>query len=340
MDPGIRVRGRDRRLQPAPGPRLDRARDLLRLAASRPLGGARRRRRVHPPRPRHDPRAGRALPRRLAAALGSRCGRRRRGGRRGGRAVAARARPLARQPARGPAAPSLARLPARWRRAPPRRSGRGSCSFCSAAAPRARPSWPCAAHSAHWSSRSRCSAAPPPGAAALVWVAFKVGALSFGGGFVIIPLMQADAVSHYHWMTTAQFLNAVALGQVTPGPVVPDGRRGRLRGRRRRAAGCSPRSVAFAPSFVFVLLGGAPLRAARARHARAGLSRRRGPGAVGAILGSAIPLAARALGARGSTPSSPPRRVRAARAAARVVDVLLAAGAGVVVALAGGSLPA
>src|SRR5262249_61388637 len=58
------------------------------------------------------------------------------------------------------------------------------------------------------------------GLLALVWVAFKVGALSYGGGFVIIPLMQADAVSHYHWMTAGQFLNAVALGQVTPGPVV------------------------------------------------------------------------------------------------------------------------
>ena len=32
--------------------------------------------------------------------------------------------------------------------------------------------------------------------------------------------MQADAVHHYHWMTNAQFLNAVALGQITPGPVV------------------------------------------------------------------------------------------------------------------------
>ncbi|MDQ1722107.1 MAG: chromate transporter, partial [Pseudonocardiales bacterium] len=35
----------------------------------------------------------------------------------------------------------------------------------------------------------------------VAWVAFKVGALSYGGGFVIIPLMQADAVHHYHWMT-------------------------------------------------------------------------------------------------------------------------------------------
>ena len=47
-----------------------------------------------------------------------------------------------------------------------------------------------------------------------------MGALSYGGGFVIVPLMQHDAVSTYHWMTNAQFLNAVALGQITPGPVV------------------------------------------------------------------------------------------------------------------------
>ena len=70
----------------------------------------------------------------------------------------------------------------------------------------------------------RCAPAAAGGTAGtaqpLAWVAFKVGALSYGGGFVIIPLMQSDAVNHYHWMTNAQFLNAVALGQITPGPVV------------------------------------------------------------------------------------------------------------------------
>src|SRR5262249_57369400 len=41
------------------------------------------------------------------------------------------------------------------------------------------------------------------GIGALAWTALKVGALSFGGGFVIIPLMQSDAVHVYHWMTGA-----------------------------------------------------------------------------------------------------------------------------------------
>ena len=52
----------------------------------------------------------------------------------------------------------------------------------------------------------------------VAWTALKVGALSFGA-VVIIPLMQADATSH-HWMTSAQFLNGVALGQVTPGSAI------------------------------------------------------------------------------------------------------------------------
>jgi len=58
------------------------------------------------------------------------------------------------------------------------------------------------------------------GLGALAWVALKVGALSYGGGFVIVPLMQHDVVSTYHWMSGTQFLSAVALGQLTPGPVV------------------------------------------------------------------------------------------------------------------------
>ena len=92
------------------------------------------------------------------------------------------------------------------------------------------------------------------GLGALVWVALKVGALSYGGGFVIIPLMQHDAVTTYHWMTGGQFLNAVALGQVTPGPLVQTvavvGYAARGVGGGLLAA-----TVAFAPSFLFVLLG-------------------------------------------------------------------------------------
>ena len=90
------------------------------------------------------------------------------------------------------------------------------------------------------------------GLGALAWVALKVGALSYGGGFVIVPLMQHDAVTTYHWMTGAQFLNAVALGQVTPGPVVQTvAVVGYAAG--GVGGGLLAALIAFAPSFAFVL---------------------------------------------------------------------------------------
>src|SRR5205085_8295407 len=100
------------------------------------------------------------------------------------------------------------------------------------------------------------AAASSGGIGARAWTAFKVGALAFGGGFVIVPLMQGDAVHTYHWMTNAQFLNAVALGQVTPGPVVATVAAVGYAA-RGLPGGLLAAAVAFAPSFAFVLLGGA-----------------------------------------------------------------------------------
>jgi chromate transporter len=124
---------------------------------------------------------------------------------------------------------------------------------------------------------------------ALVWTAFKVGALSFGGGFVIIPLMQGDAVHTYHWMTNGQFLNAVALGQVTPGPVVATvaavgyAAHGLL-------GGLLAAVVAFAPSFSFILIAGPRFERLRNNPAARAFLDGAGPAAIGAILGAAVLL--------------------------------------------------
>jgi chromate transporter len=126
--------------------------------------------------------------------------------------------------------------------------------------------------------------------ASLIWVAFKVGALSYGGGFVIVPLMQNDAVNHYHWMTGSQFLNAVALGQITPGPVVLTvavvgyAAAGLL-------GGVLAAVVAFSPSFTFVLLGARHFDQLRTNTTARAFLDGAGPAAIGAILGSAITLA-------------------------------------------------
>jgi chromate transporter len=124
----------------------------------------------------------------------------------------------------------------------------------------------------------------------LAWVALKVGALSYGGGFVIVPLMQHDAVSTYHWMSGAQFLNAVALGQITPGPVVQTVA---VIGYAARGltGGLIASVIAFAPSFLFVLAGGPRFAGIRANLTVQAFLTGAGPAVVGAIAGSSVPLA-------------------------------------------------
>jgi chromate transporter len=192
---------------------------------------------------------------------------------------------------------------------------------------RATPSiWPLAA------------AAPATGGlAALSWVAFKVGALAYGGGFVIVPLMHSDAVERHHWLTENQFLNAIALGQVTPGPVVHT-----VAAVGYAAAGVGggllAALVAFAPSFAFVLVGGGRFDRLRENdHARAFLGGA-GPAAIGAIVGVAIPLVQPLTETWEYGVLAGGAVLLALRRG--VVATLLAAGvAGAVVALAGGPLP-
>jgi chromate transporter len=47
----------------------------------------------------------------------------------------------------------------------------------------------------------------------------KIGAVSYGGGYVLLAFLRADFVAHLHWLTDKQLLDAVAAGQITPGPV-------------------------------------------------------------------------------------------------------------------------
>jgi chromate transporter len=178
------------------------------------------------------------------------------------------------------------------------------------------------------------------GLLALAWVAVKVGLLSYGGGFVIMPLMQADAVNHYHWTTAAQFLNAVALGQITPGPVVHT-----VAAVGYAAAGLGgglfAAAIAFAPSFAFVVLGGPHFDRLRADARIRSFLDGAGPAALGAILGSAVPLAL-ALGEPWQYATLAGAAILLLAARRSVVLTLLAAAAtgAVAVLAAGAPLPA
>ena len=48
----------------------------------------------------------------------------------------------------------------------------------------------------------------------------RIGSITFGGGFVMIPLIEAEVVESQHWLTHQEFVDATALGQITPGPVL------------------------------------------------------------------------------------------------------------------------
>jgi chromate transporter len=53
----------------------------------------------------------------------------------------------------------------------------------------------------------------------LALVFLKVGTVIFGGGFAAIPFLQHEVVDLHHWLSMREFIDGVALGQVTPGPV-------------------------------------------------------------------------------------------------------------------------
>jgi chromate transporter len=48
---------------------------------------------------------------------------------------------------------------------------------------------------------------------------FKIGLFSFGGGYAMLPLIQQEVVTRHNWVTAKEFIDIVAISQVTPGPI-------------------------------------------------------------------------------------------------------------------------
>jgi chromate transporter len=81
----------------------------------------------------------------------------------------------------------------------------------------------------------------------------KIGAVSYGSGYVLLAFLRADFVAHLHWLTDKQLLDAIAAGQVTPGPIFASATfvgyvTGGLKGAMLATLGI------FLPSFVFIAI--------------------------------------------------------------------------------------
>jgi chromate transporter len=63
------------------------------------------------------------------------------------------------------------------------------------------------------------ASATAPSSAALFGVFFKIGSVLFGSGYVLLAFLRTDLVQRLGWLTEAQLIDAIAVGQVTPGPV-------------------------------------------------------------------------------------------------------------------------
>lgn len=51
------------------------------------------------------------------------------------------------------------------------------------------------------------------------WILFYINALTIGGGYAMLPLLQREFVDKHHWLTNQEFLDAIAVGQLSPGPL-------------------------------------------------------------------------------------------------------------------------
>ena len=123
----------------------------------------------------------------------------------------------------------------------------------------------------------------------LVTLFFKTGTFTFGGGLVIIPLLEFEVVDQLNWLTRSEFINGVAIGQLSPGPVVLTS--AFIGFKVAGVVGALVAAVSiFLPSFLFIMVGAPVLLRLRANLWVQAFLKAVRPAVVGAIAAATIPL--------------------------------------------------
>jgi len=121
---------------------------------------------------------------------------------------------------------------------------------------------------------------------ALSSVFLRMGAVTFGGGFVMVPLIEAEVVRTNHWLTPQEFADATALGQITPGPVLITATF--IGYRVAGTLGAVIATVAvFLPAFLMTIAAGSSLRRFRANRQVQSFLRGVTPAVVGLLVAAA-----------------------------------------------------
>ena len=114
----------------------------------------------------------------------------------------------------------------------------------------------------------------------------RIGAVTFGGGYVMVPLIESEVVEAHGWLTHREFVEAFALGQVTPGPVLVTATFIGYRVAGTLGALVATVSI-FLPSLVLTIVAGSSLRRFRANRQVQAFLRGVTPAVVGLLVAAA-----------------------------------------------------
>ena len=115
----------------------------------------------------------------------------------------------------------------------------------------------------------------------------RIGSVTFGGGLVMVPLIESEVVNNHHWLTHQEFADAFALGQITPGPVLITATFVGYRVAGTLGALVATISI-FLPAFLMTIAAGSSLRRFRNNKLVQAFLRGIAPAVVGLLVAAAL----------------------------------------------------